>query len=332
MRMEIDQWFESNKYSAEQFSDLRRLAKAKKKTGLKVSCVVPTLNEQGNIGKVVSEIKKLARGHKLVDEIVVVDSGSNDRTVEEARSAGAEVYYASDILKKQGRAKGKGENLWKSLYITGGDIIAWVDADIKNIHEKFIYGLVGPLLTNRSIGFTKAFYKRPLRTEAGLIPLEGGRVTELLIRPLLNLYFPSLSGFIQPLSGEYAGRRSLLDKIPFFTGYGVETGMLIDIEKKFGLEAMAQVDIGERVHRNRPIASLSKMSFEILQAFSEKANSLGVFVNLAKINPIYTIIEPQLIGEETIYSLTKNPILTAQRPPIITLKEYRHKFGIGEKR
>ena len=265
-----------------------------------------------------------------MDEIIVVDSGSQDRTQQVAEEAGARFSYSKDILPHYGFVKGKGENLWKSLYAASGDIIAWIDADIENISPKFVYGLLGPLIKDPQIGFTKAFYQRPLRMDSALKSLEGGRVTELLMRPLFNLYFPQLSCFIQPLSGEYAGRRNVLDKIPFFTGYGVEMGMLIDIERKFGLEKMVQVDLDERVHRNRPINELSKMSFEILQAFSEKANALGVFVNLDKINSIYTIIEPKFNGtQKPEYELHTNPIFARQRPPMVTIPEYREKFLSG---
>lgn len=324
--MNIGEWFSSNRFSASEFSGIPSLVKLKKKQGKKISCVIPTLNEEDNVGKVIAELQKLVRKN-LVDEILVVDSGSTDRTRSVAEKSGADFYYASDILKNYGRAKGKGENLWKSLFVAVGDIIAWVDADIKNISEKFVYGLAGPILTRGQIGFTKAFYQRPLDLGSGLRSLEGGRVTELLMRPLYNLYFPQLAGFIQPLSGEYAGRREILEKISFFTGYGVEMGMLIDIERKFGLEAMAQVDLDERVHRNRPLNELSKMSFEILQAFSEKANALGVFVNLEKINSIYTLVEPSSSAGKTDYYLHKKHMPTFQRPPMVAIKEYREKFG-----
>lgn len=324
----IDKWFESNKFSAQDFSDISNLVKLKKKQGKKISCVIPALNEEKTIGSVVYVLKKnLLDRHKLLDEIIVVDSGSTDGTKVAAEKAGAAFYYSKDILKRFGFVKGKGENLWKSLFVSAGDIIAWIDADIKNINSKFVFGLVGPLLANSRLSFVKAFYQRPLSSKGKLVSLEGGRVTELLMRPLFNLYFPQLSGFIQPLSGEYAGTRSVLEKIPFFSGYGVEMGMLIDIEKKFGLEAMAQSDLDERVHRNRPLYELSKMSFEILQAFSEKANALGVFLNLEQINNLYTLIQPKFFGGKVNYQLDKSPIIAFQRPPMITVKEYLEKFG-----
>lgn len=325
--MDVDEWFEKNKFLATDF-ELEELVKIKEKGKRKISCVIPTLNEEDNVGKVIREIRRALMGKlKLVDEIIVIDSGSKDNTKKSAEEAGAVFYYAKDLLNGMGFAKGKGENLWKSLFVANGDIICWIDADISNISAKFVYGLVGPILKNRSIKFSKAFYQRPIDIGGGLKNLEGGRVTELLMRPLYNAYFPQLSGFIQPLSGEYAGTREALEKVPFFTGYGVEMGLLIDIERKFGLESMAQVDLEAREHRNRPLHDLSKMSFEILQAFSKKSNSLGVFVNLDKINQIYTLIEPKLSDGKVEYALTKKIFAIKQRPPIITIKEYREKFG-----
>ncbi|HLC92130.1 MAG TPA: glucosyl-3-phosphoglycerate synthase [archaeon] len=325
--MDVGEWFSKNKFHADDFSDIGMLVKLKNKKKKKISCVIPTLNEEKTVGKVISEVKrKLMETHRLVDEIIVVDSGSDDRTKKVAEKAGAQFFYSRDILKRFGGPKGKGENLWKSLFVASGDIISWIDADIENISAKFVYGLVGPLLQNEKTGFVKGFYKRPLGKGGKTISLEGGRVTELLMRPLYNLYFPNLSGFIQPLSGEYAGRREVLEQIPFFTSYAVEMGMLIDIERKFGLDAMAQVDLEERVHRNRPLQELSRMSFEILQAFSQKANALGVFTNIDRINQMYTLIQPGFIGKKSDYHLNINKVITLQRPPMTSVIEYVRKF------
>ncbi|VVB99519.1 Glucosyl-3-phosphoglycerate synthase [uncultured archaeon] len=324
--MDVEKWFEKNRFIATDFS-LDELVDIKKKQKKRISCVIPTLNEEVTVGNVIRELRDtLMKKTRLIDEIIVIDSGSRDNTKKVAEEAGALFYYAKDILPGEGYAKGKGENLWKSLFVSAGDIICWVDADIKNINPKFVYGLVGPILKYRNINFSKAFYQRPLDVGGGLKNLEGGRVTELLMRPLYNAYFPQLAGFIQPLSGEYAGTREVLEKVPFFTGYGVEMGLLIDLERSFGLDSMAQVDLETREHRNRPLNDLSKMSFEILQAFSEKSNSLGVFVNLDKINQMYTLIEPKLSGEKIEYALAKKLFLIKHRPPMVTIKEYREKF------
>ncbi|HXT34073.1 MAG TPA: glucosyl-3-phosphoglycerate synthase, partial [Chloroflexota bacterium] len=177
-----------------------------------------------------------------------------------------------------------GEALWKSLSVAKGDIIAWIDTDIANIHPKFVYGLLGPLLKEPRIGYVKGFYRRPLRQGGVLHESSGGRVTELTARPLINLFYPLLSGLIQPLSGEYAGRRSLLEQLPFFTGYGVEIGLLIDILEQFGLNAIAQVDLEQRIHRNQSLSALSRMSFMIMQTVITRLESRRHIELVAEIN------------------------------------------------
>ncbi|MCR4368649.1 MAG: glucosyl-3-phosphoglycerate synthase, partial [archaeon] len=327
--LKADIWFAKNRYKAESFSNVKKLVKLKNDQGKTISCVIPTLNEGDNVGSLIKKLKSKLMDNKsrrLIDEIIVVDSGSTDNTKEAAEKAGAQFMSAQKVMKKYGNKRGKGENLWKSLYVAKGDIIVWVDGDIKNMSPKFIYGLVGPLLTNKKLGYTKAFYQRPLRLGRELSPLGGGRVTELLIRPLFNMYFPKLAGFIQPLSGEYAGRRELLEKIPFFTGYGVETAMLIDIEKKFGLDVMAQVDLTKRIHRNQNLQSLSNMAFGILQVFARRANTLGKLIQVQKIKKTYKVIESKRDGRRITYSFRKKEITESQRPPIITVPEYRKKF------
>jgi glucosyl-3-phosphoglycerate synthase len=312
-----------NKFKCSSFSDIKRLGQLKRQQKLKISLCVPTYNEEKAIEKIITVLKSsLMERYKLVDEIAVIDSGSTDKTTEIARKAGADVYLASDILKRQGNHRGKGENLWKALYVLKGDIICWVDGDIKNIHPMFVYGLIGPLLTHKEIGFVKPFYRRPLKVGDRIRPLGGGRVTELTIRPLFNLFFPRLSGFIQPLSGEGAGRRKILEKIPYFTGYGVETAMLIDLVKKFGLNSIAQVDLLRRVHRNQELSNLSNMAFAIMQVFAKRANTLGKLVLVKSIRKQYRIIE----RTNGTYNLKKKIISDVQRPPMITIRQYRKKF------
>ncbi len=171
----------------------------------------------------------------LVDEIVLMDSNSNDRTRQIAADLGVPVYIHQELLPGYGPRHGKGEALWKSLLVTHGDIVVWIDTDIVNIHPRFVYGVIGPLLANPALQFVKGFYQRPLRSGERTMATGGGRVTELTARPMLNLFYPELSGVIQPLSGEYGGRRSALEQLSFFSGYGVESGLLIDIFEKFGL-------------------------------------------------------------------------------------------------
>lgn len=325
--MDVHEWFKRYKFKCSSFSNVKRLVNLKKKQKKKISLVIPTLNEEKTIGGIISVLRdELMKKHKLLDEIIVMDSGSTDNTAKIAQENGAKFFYASKCLKKYGKAKGKGENLWKSLFLAQGDIIVFLDGDIKNMHPRFVYGLVGPLLTKKKVGFTKAYYKRPLRVGEEVEPLGGGRVTELLIRPLFNMYFPRLSGFIQPLSGEYAGTRDLLERIPFFTGYGVETGMLIDIRKKFGLRVIAQVDLLERVHRNQSLSNLSNMAFGILQVFAKRANTLGRLILVRDIRQNYRIIKQIKKDGKTDYRVKEKIIKEKQRPPIITIEEYRKKF------
>jgi len=321
--MKVEEWFEKNKFKYQSFSNIRKLVELKRKQKLSISLCIPTFNEELTIEKVITVLKtKLIDKYKLLDEIAVIDSCSTDNTLEIAKKAGADTYRASDYLFKKGNIRGKGENLWKGLYLLNGDIICWVDADIKNIHPRFVYGTVGPLLTNNKIKYVKPFYKRPLKVGDKLQPLGGGRATELTIRPLFNMFFPRLSGFIQPLSGEGAGRREALERIPYFTGYGVETGMLIDLVKKFGLNSIAQVDLHKRIHRNQKLSGLSNMSFAILQVLSKRANTLGKFILVKKIRNKYRVIERM----DNEYFLKNKIIAEKQRPPMITIKKYRKKF------
>lgn len=321
--MNVEEWFDKYRFKCDSYRDIKSLVRLKKDKKIKISVVIPTLNEADNIGHVINILMPLMKKHKLVDEILVVDSGSTDDTEKISKECGAKFYISEKYLKGQGKAKGKGENLWKSIYLAEGDIIVWVDADIKNMHPRFVYGLVGPLLTHDDIKFTKAFYKRPIKVGKELMPLGGGRVTELTGRPLFNMYFPRLSGFIQPFSGEFAIRREVAERIPFFIGYGVETGMLIDIVQKFGLRACAQVDLKKRVHRNQTLQSLSKMSFGILQVFATRADKLGKLVLVREPKSKYRQIEHDDKGD---YFIRELKVQERQRPPMIIVDEYREKF------
>jgi glucosyl-3-phosphoglycerate synthase len=202
--------------------------------------------------------------------VVVIDGGSTDGTPDIAVAAGARVHSADMLLPDYGPCLGKGDALWRSLTVTGGDVVVFLDTDIANPDPDFVVALLGPLLTQPSIHLVKAFYERPVKIERIRYPSGGGRVTELTARPLLNLYWPELAGLAQPLSGEYAGRRELLESLPFFTGYGVELGMLIDTLRLVGADAIAQVDLAVRVHRNQSLAALSRMSLGILQVAMQR--------------------------------------------------------------
>jgi len=319
----IARWVKERTFHHRQFSDLKRLVELKQQRRLKISLCFPTLNEEKTIGKSIVVMKsELMDRYPLVDEIAVVDSGSTDKTRIIAEKFGAITFAAADCLSATGDYKGKGENLWKALYLLNGDIIVYVDADISNIHHRFVYGLIGPLLEQEEIKFVKAFYNRPFQTPDGVIPAGGGRVTEILIRPLFSQFFPELIGIVQPLSGEYAGYREVFEQIPFPIGYGVETGMLIDIFQKWGLNAMAQTNLDLRVHRNQSVAALGRMAFGILQTFWDRLRCYHG-VDHVKLDS-FILRQMQLKDEEL--KIVESEIQEHERPPIMTIEDYRKKF------
>jgi len=322
-----DSWLKKNTFHYSEFTDISRLVEEKKKKNILISLCLPTLNEEKTIAKEIVIMKsELMTRHPLLDEIVVIDSGSKDNTLEVAKSFGADVYEANSILPNLEKFKGKGENLWKALYVTKGDIIVYIDSDIKNIHHRFVYGLIAPLLLFDRIKYTKAFYDRPIAIGKSKIrPTGGGRVTELVIRPLFSLFFPELTQILQPLSGEYAGFREIFEKIPFPIGYGVETSMILDICEKWGLDVISQVDLERRVHRNQDTKALGKMAFVILKTFLQRIEKLEL-VDLKK----------DIFSEMIQYNLVKNKIKPDklkiegfERPPMETIPEYREKFNIN---
>ena len=313
-------WFLRRTFRHSDFN-VARLVEAKREQGLTVSVCIPALNEEGTVGPIVERIRReLVDGAPLVDELAVIDSASSDRTVETARAAGADVYQDREILPEMEPFAGKGEALWKSLFVLRGDIILWLDADITNFHPRFVSGPLGPLLTDPDVGYVKSFYRRPLGAEdaAGVRQLEGGRVTELAARPLINMFWPHLAGLIQPLAGEYAGRRSLLEQVPFGTGYGVEIGLLIDIAERFGVEAMAQVDLEERTHRNRPIGELSRMAFAVLHAALTRLARSGQLEG--GLPPTQGLV--QFEPAEGGYEMRSTDIEVRERPPAVTISAY----------
>lgn len=322
--MDVEQWLDDNTYHHSSYSDIERLVDLKQEQDESINVIFPTLNEEDTIAKEILLIQtELMIKHELVDEIAVVDSGSEDRTREIAEKYGATVFLASDYLEEEGVYYGKGENLWKSLYLLDGDIIVYIDADIKNIDPKFVYGLVGPLLERDELGYVKAFYERPLEMGDEVRSSGGGRVTEILVRPLFNLFFPELAGMMQPLSGEYAGRREILEQLPFFIGYGVETGLLIDISQEFGIDQVAQVDLDRRVHRNQDLQSLGRMAFGILQTFLNRVDSTDKMDLKYELN---TVIR-QMVAQKDEYSFDDIDIEEVERPPMIELEQYREKFN-----
>ncbi|MBK8022870.1 MAG: glucosyl-3-phosphoglycerate synthase [Chloroflexi bacterium] len=321
----VDRWFAENTFHSSEFEDIATLYRFKQKQRLTISVVLPALNEEGTVGEVIDVLKRsLMDETPLVDEIVLIDSNSTDRTVEIALSKGVPVYRHPEILPDLGSVRGKGEALWKSLHVLKGDIIAWIDTDISNMHPRFVYGLLGPLLRNPRIQYVKGFYQRPIQVEGKLQVYGGGRVTELVARPLLNLFYPELSGIVQPLSGEYAGRRTALQSVPFFTGYGVETGLLIDLWERYGLDAIAQTDLEVRVHHNQPLVGLSKMSFAILQVFITRLEAHYGVQLLDRANRSMKLIiqEPERLALEIAEARDQ------ERPPILSVPAYRDEHEV----
>lgn len=316
----VDKWFAENTYSASEFTRLRELVRMKQQQGLSISLALPSLNEEETVGKVIRMMKKeLMQQVPLLDEIVLIDSDSTDRTRDIALKEGIPVHVHQELLERLGPRKGKGEALWKSLLVTRGDLVIWIDTDIVNIHPRFVYGIIGPLLTDRQVQFVKGFYRRPLRVGAKIQSGGGGRVTELTARPLLNLFYPELSGVIQPLSGEYGGRRDALERAAFYSGYGVETGLLIDIYERYGLSAIAQVDLLERIHHNQHLEALSKMSFAIIQTVMHKLEKRFGRAVLEDVNRSMKLIHHDSNG----YFLEVEEIAERERPPMIEVEEYQ---------
>lgn len=325
--LNIDNWLQSNTFHHGQFWDLLGLIEEKEKKNLTISLCIPTLNEEKTIGKEVVLFKsELQDRYPLLDEIAVIDSGSTDRTLEVASSFGADVYHSAEILPEMGFKRGKGENLWKAIYQLKGDIIVYVDADIKNIHPRFVYGLVAPLIHRNEIKYCKAFYDRPLALSREIRPSGGGRVTEILVRPLFSLFFPELTAIIQPLSGEYAVRREVLERIPFPVGYGVETSHLLDVYFEYGLDAFAQTDLDRRVHRHQETRDLGKMSFGILRTFFKRMKARGMVNDL----PELTANLRQFLAQENRYEQVIHEIYEEERQPMIEVPAYREKYGLDE--
>ncbi|MFE8991929.1 glucosyl-3-phosphoglycerate synthase [Streptomyces collinus] len=318
MLEEVERWLSTRSFSAND-RPLHQILAAKQRTGRTVSVVLPALNEEATVGDIVAVIRHdLMRQVPLVDELVVVDSGSTDRTSEVAAAAGARVVHRDRILPRLPAVPGKGEVLWRSLLVTRGDIVCFVDADLRDFSSDFVSAIVGPLLTDPDVDLVKAMYDRPLSTEfdslaSGKTAGQGGRVTELMARPLLNMHWPQLAGFVQPLGGEYAARRSLLEQLPFPVGYGVELGMLVDALHLVGLDALAQVDVGVRKHRHQDGQALGRMAAAIYRTAQ---------LRLARghlIRPSLTQFERGGDGfEPRTYSVD-----TEERPPMVDIAEYQ---------
>ena len=319
MLEEVESWLTRRSWSAaDRPLDRLLAAKARDPRRGSVSVVLPALNEEATVGEIVATIRReLMEKVPLVDELVVIDSDSTDATAKVAREAGARVVHRDEILPRIPAVPGKGEVLWRSLLVTRGDIVCFVDADLKDFSADFVSGIVGPLLTDPDVRFVKAMYDRPFDDGSGEpapggAAAQGGRVTELVARPLLNLHWPRLAGFVQPLGGEYAARRSLLEQLPFPVGYGVELGLLVDALHTVGLDALAQVDVGVRRHRHQDGQALGRMAATIYRT-AQLRLSRGHLVR-----PMLTQFER---GDHGFVPHT-HAVDTEERPPMREIEEY----------
>jgi glucosyl-3-phosphoglycerate synthase len=273
----------------------------------RISVCLPARDEEATVGSIVTTIRDdLMNAVSLVDELIVVDDHSTDATAEAALAAGAKVVDAASVLPEYGEGHGKGEALWKSVFVAEGDLLVWCDADIRNFDSLVVRGLLGPLLTDPHTSFVKGFYERPIDQQGS----GGGRVTELVARPLLSLLFPDLTGFEQPLAGEYAARREVAESLPFVRGYGVDIGLLIDVAERFGPDTMGQVDLDTRVDRNRPLDELSPQALAIIQTVLRRAGSRLSSTTAVLRHPRREPVEVDI----------------SERPALVDVPAYRRRF------
>ena len=289
--------------------DLRALVAAK--DARRIAVCIPALNEAATIGRVTAAVRLLVE-EGLVDELVVMDDASTDATALNAQASGARVVSVTSVLPSLGPGSGKGEVLWKSLAVTTSDVGCWVDGDIENFAPAFVTGLVGPLLFDREIDFVKGHYRRPV----GEDPSGGGRVTELAARPLISRFFPELARFPQPLSGEFAGRREVLEAVPFVQGWGVDLGLLIDIAALAGVHRMASADLGTRIHRNRTLRQLGPQAMAVQGVVLRRAGKLPQGPGAPERE---VLLRPAVDGA----SIERISVEVRERPPMVTITSRR---------
>ncbi|SCX40237.1 glucosyl-3-phosphoglycerate synthase [Klenkia marina] len=321
MRPDTRAWFEHRTSSATSLAgvDPVALLAAKRRGGHRVSVVLPARNESATVGGLVTDlVSRWVEQVPLVDEVVVMDSDSTDDTAAIARAAGARVVATADVLPALGTRPGKGEALWKSLAATTGDLVVFMDSDLLNDVSHYVPGLLGPLLADPRIDYVKGCYTRPLSVDGEVRAAGGGRVTELTARPLLNALWPELAGFVQPLGGEYAGRRSALEQVPFVSGYGVEVGLLVDLLQVSGLPGLAQVDLGTRVHSHQTDEALGAMAGQIVSTVLARASRGSSDRHRSAPGGLLT----QFGHDGTGFVPTSIPVAVDQRPPMVTVRDY----------
>jgi glucosyl-3-phosphoglycerate synthase len=322
MRPDARAWFQHRTTSAAGLSaiDLDALMRTKRRGGHRVSVVLPARNEASTVGHLVADLREhWMRRIPLVDELLVVDSDSTDATAAVARAAGADVVATTDVLPAHGTRPGKGEALWKSLAATTGDLIVFLDADLLGDVTHYVPGLLGPLLADPQVDYVKGCYTRPLEVDGRIQPAGGGRVTELTARPLLNALWPELAGFVQPLGGEYAGRRSALEQVPFVSSYGVEIGLLVDLLRLGGLSSLAQVDLGVRRHTSQSQEALGAMAGEVVSTVLARAESDRPGARPLAASGLLT----QFRHDGSGFVPRSRAVAVDERPPMATVPEYR---------
>jgi glucosyl-3-phosphoglycerate synthase len=301
------------------------LAARKRDLGVTVSVVIPARNEERTVGEVVSRIARLAADTELVDELVVIDSDSTDKTSEAAADAGATVHRAREVAPHLGTFPGKGEALWKSLLVTKGDLLVFVDADLTQWGPHFVTGLLGPLLFDEGVSLVKGFYERLYAADDGSVTADGGRVTELVARPLLSIWWPALTGIVQPLAGEWAARRELMESLPIPVGYGIELAVLIDTVAAHGLQAIAQVDLGSRGHKHQTSHDLAVMSAELLLVADRRRDATsrapgGELATQDRRKAADPVLLQQFVRTDGEMRRRSRPVPVAERPPARSVK------------
>ena len=317
MRPDARAWFQHRTTSVPGLSevDADALLRAKRRGGHRISVVLPAHDEEATVGHLVTDLREhWMRRFPLVDELLVVDSDSTDATAAVARAAGADVVATNEVLPAHGTRPGKGEALWKSLAATTGDLVVFLDSDLLGDVAHYVPGLLGPLLADPQVDYVKGCYTRPLEVDGRTQPAGGGRVTELTARPLLNALWPELAGFVQPLGGEYAGRRSALEQVPFVSGYGVEIGLLVDLLRLGGLSSLAQVDLGVRRHTSQSQEALGAMAGQVVSAVLSRAASSGL-----EASGLLTQFRHDGAG----FVPHSRPVAVDERPPMASVPEYR---------
>ena len=295
---------------------LEWLLERKQLVGATISVVIPARNEEQTVAGVVTALaRQLMSGSRMVDELVVMDSDSTDATYEVAAEAGAAVYRTREVAPHLGSFPGKGEALWKSLLVTNGDLLVFVDADLTDWGPHFVTGLLGPLLSDEHVLLVKGFYERLYRGSDGSVTADGGRVTELVARPLLSLWWPELAGVVQPLAGEWAARRDLMESLPIPVGYGIELAVLIDTAREHGLEAIAQVDLGSRGHKHQASHDLAVMAAELLLVAERRRRPLPAAEPGGRPEAAGPVLLHQFTRTGGGMHQTARPVPTHERPP-----------------